>query len=257
MEQNIQMLINWSFPLMYLIVIVITVTRKNLKSKPWLLGYLIGTFAIILTWRLPNLLIQLDLVEKSFLTTFYDIFPMPLNILNLLFFSLLIPYILTVSTPETANANNLETPPPITHVENPDLHGIKGWLILPAIGMVMGPIVTVISLIMALNMFNDVSRAGYGGLYTVSILANIGILIFAIYTAIQFFGKKASTPSIFISFIIVQVVLMLLLTILSISFDAEAFTIEYGKAFIKGLIIAAIWIPYFKQSKRVKATFIN
>lgn len=61
---------------------------------------------------------------------------------------------------------------------DPKLVGIRGWLILPAIGFVLGPIIGVASLIAAISLFPDVERAGYGGVYTLELVVPVGFLGF-------------------------------------------------------------------------------
>ena len=140
---------------------------------------------------------------------------------------------------------------------DPALVGIGGWLILPAIGFVLGPIIGVVALIAAFAMFSDVEAAGYGGIYTLELLVQVGLLAFLIYAATRFFGKRSNAPSVIITLLIVSLGASVVLLIIEIGAGAEVFAIETGKQLVRDVIGAAIWIPYFRVSKRVKATFVN
>jgi uncharacterized membrane-anchored protein len=146
-----------------------------------------------------------------------------------------------------------------SNMENVDQKyvGIGGWLILPAIGFVLGPIIGVIGLIASLGMYSDVARAGYGGIYTIEIIVIIGLLCFLLYAATLFFKKKSNAPSTIITLLIVSLVSSCVLLVIELSAGAEPFAIETGKQLVREIIGAAIWIPFFRVSKRVKATFVN
>ncbi len=134
---------------------------------------------------------------------------------------------------------------------------IGGWLVLPAIGLVLGPIISVVSLIAAMALFSDVEASGYGGIYQLELLVQLGLLAFLIYAAMRFFGKKSNAPSTIITLLIASLVASAGLLVIELSAGAEEFAIESGKQLVRDVIWAAIWIPYFRVSKRVKATFVN
>jgi hypothetical protein len=140
---------------------------------------------------------------------------------------------------------------------DPKLCGIGGWLIFPAIGLVLTPILSVLGLIASLALFSQVADAGYGGIYTLEIFVQVGLLIFVLYAAGRFFGKRANAPSTMITLFITIIVTHLVLLIIEVNAEAEAFAIESVKALARGTIGACIWIPYFRISRRVKATFVN
>jgi hypothetical protein len=135
--------------------------------------------------------------------------------------------------------------------------GIGGWLILPAIGLVLGLIVGVLGLLACFGMYSDIAKAGYGGIYMLEILVIIGLIGFTLYAAILFFKKKNNAPNAIITLLILSLVSSVVLLIIELGAGAEPFAIETGKQLVREIISAAIWIPYFRTSERVKATFVN
>ncbi len=138
------------------------------------------------------------------------------------------------------------------------LSGIGGWLILPAIGLVLSPFLGIIGLLISLSSF-DVNYAAYS---MPSLIVNAALLVWLCVLAVQFFKKKRTLPNNFIRFMISRTVASLILFIwgiLILGSTDELFLISLLRAnnFIAQGIAAAIWIPYFKLSKRVMLTFIN
>jgi len=137
------------------------------------------------------------------------------------------------------------------------LAGIRGWLILPAIGFVLGPVIGIVGLIAGLGMYSEVAMAGYAGIYGLELIVLLGLIAFTIYAAILFFRKKSTAPRTIITLLIVSLVASGALLVIELGAGADIFAIETGKQFVRDIIGAAIWIPYFRASRRVKATFIH
>jgi len=137
------------------------------------------------------------------------------------------------------------------------LAGIAGWLILPALGLIVGPIIGIVGLFMTLSVFKDISAAGFGGIVGFESLVAAGLLAYAIYAAVKFFGRKTEAPSIMIGLLTASLVSSVVILFVEFSAGApEFFIIETVKQLFRDAIAAAIWIPYFRVSKRVEATFI-
>jgi hypothetical protein len=92
----------------------------------------------------------------------------------------------------------IENVEPTTETVDEKLVGIRGWLILPAIGFVLGAVIGVVGLIASIGMYSDVARAGFGGLYALELIVLTGLIGFLIYAAILFFKKKKEAPRIII-----------------------------------------------------------
>ncbi len=140
---------------------------------------------------------------------------------------------------------------------SPKLVGIGGWLVFPAIGLILGAIMAVVNFAMSISLFSQVVKAGYGTYLLIDLCVQICLFAYLIIAAQRFFGKKRSAPETMIRLNIAVLVASLFTTALAFVMNAEPFLPEEIKGLIKGVIAAAIWIPYFKISKRCQATFTN
>lgn len=133
--------------------------------------------------------------------------------------------------------------------------GIGGWLILPAIGLVLGSVLSVVGIVLLVGMSPSVPRE-YRGIFALNVLIDFGLTVFLIYAATRFFGKKRDTPRVMITFLIVRVIANGLLLVISLVAGADSFVIGCAATMVKGAVSGMIWIPYFWVSQRVKRTFV-
>lgn len=135
--------------------------------------------------------------------------------------------------------------------EDPSLFGIAGWLIMPAIGFAVGPIVGVVYLIISVASFSDVEAGDRGG-YALQVVVAATLLAFMIYAATRFFGRKYNAPIVIITYLVANLAVSLLFLVTGVD-DAR----QAGKQLLRDFITAIIWIPCFLASKRVRTTFVN
>ena len=154
------------------------------------------------------------------------------------------------------NVKEVPCEKPLSTVD-PELVGIRGWLCLLAIGLVVSSILLVVMLIPALAMLPDALDGEYGVLYALDLAIKTGYCAFVIYGATRFFGKTRNAPSIIIAVLIARLVVSGLLVALGIAAGLANYAVINGGQFLASAIAAAIWIPYIRVSKRVKATFVN
>ena len=156
--------------------------------------------------------------------------------------------------------------------ENSELEGLGGWLVLVGIGLVLSPIRLVFqSAIVFVPVFQDGTWQAItdpnsaqfipyvGMLISFEILVNISFLLMGIALLYLFFTKHKLFPKAYIGFSIISVSLLLIDAWAStlVFPDMPMFDAETAGELARGLVAAAIWIPYMLVSKRVKATFIH
>ena len=137
--------------------------------------------------------------------------------------------------------------------------GIGGWLILPAIGIVVAPLQFVKNV---LDYFPRVELLEPGTLLhtmtMVEILAWIGFAVLAATTAVRFFTRRKSAPTLYRALLVGQLMFVVAAYwAAAILFDAPMFDIDAGFAIAMLLAACAIWIPYFLYSARVRNTFVR
>jgi hypothetical protein len=148
-----------------------------------------------------------------------------------------------------------------------DLVGIGGWLILVAIGQILGPLKYIAFLFnYYTNLQSDLWMKFPITFYGEAAL-NISLLAIVLYTVYLFFTKSRLFPK----FFIYQYVGSILLLPLDVIFTAATLNAYTGQSvavlvgkmmtaelvgqWVVVIISAAIWIPYIKLSKRVANTF--
>ena len=136
--------------------------------------------------------------------------------------------------------------------------GIAGWLILPAIGLVLSPIFVLVFInSRILPFFTAVQfKEVHSELRTMLILdlvANLAMFAYNIVVALFFFKKKKILPKLVISLYVLNLLFLLADRFVFLTLNDQQFT--FG--LVRGVLPALIWIPYFLVSKRVRATFVE
>jgi hypothetical protein len=151
--------------------------------------------------------------------------------------------------------------------------GIGGWLILPALGLGFTPLVIGIEfcrdILPALDpsvwrALTDSASDNYNPIWAPAIIFEVGsnVLLFAFALWLNylfFFRKSARVPRLFIAWLACQIIFNLIDVILtrSISSAASQTNNEGVTGLARSIMNAAIWIPYFIMSIRVKNTFVR
>lgn len=149
--------------------------------------------------------------------------------------------------------------------------GIRGWLILPAIGLIVSAVLGPIGLLAAFGSIGvamdpryvDETYAMYALAYaTLYFLVNLGLYLYLTVTLVRFFRKWKEAPISVTRLLIAKVIASMLLFVLGLPLigmygEVAMLALIKSNNFIAALLAAGIWIPYFQLSKRVKATFVN
>jgi hypothetical protein len=145
---------------------------------------------------------------------------------------------------------------------------IGGWLILVAIGLSLTPLRLVYDLFQTLEFFDPQSWANLWNaknwvlfsIFCFEYVYNIFYFFFSVLLIALFFNKRSSIPLLISIFYGVTFTVTLLDTLVAVSYDELYTSNEIQEAYkdvFKTLVAAAIWIPYFNISVRVKETFVE
>jgi hypothetical protein len=163
-----------------------------------------------------------------------------------------------LTTAQIGAAQAGSTPAPPT---GNTLSGIGGWLIAVAFGLVISPIAMLHTIFTVdYPVLSDPNYQGVlaehpalHGLISFEIVIN-GVLVAAVlYLNFLFFAKKRKFPPAIIAYLAAQIVLLGIDYALALKEFPSTSAADLGRA----VIAALIWIPYFRVSRRVKATFVN
>ncbi|WP_114777651.1 DUF3857 domain-containing protein [Botryobacter ruber] len=144
--------------------------------------------------------------------------------------------------------------------------GIGGWLVLVTIGVCLTPITT-LSALFTDNYFNqtvwqellNASSVSYSpalaAMLALELVVNIAFLVYNLVLIRLFLSRRTSVPKLMVIFygasFLLPVLQYVAMSALDLPIDSSAAT-DIGR----GFLVAAIWIPYFYLSHRVKDTFV-
>ena len=158
----------------------------------------------------------------------------------------------------------------VAHLDGP--RGIGGWLVLPLLGLIVSPVRTAITCVRDfVPVFKPSTWAalttpggpGYHPLWVpvivFELVGNVTLIAFTIFVLVRFLKKSRRVPRLMIilllgiaGFLLLDHLLVGLIPALSAVPDAQSTT-----ALSRSVVAAAIWIPYFLKSRRVRNTFVT
>ena len=147
--------------------------------------------------------------------------------------------------------------------------GIGGWLLLPLLALIVTPIrVGILVTADLLPVFDPQvwsrlttpGNAAYHPLWAplliFEVVANIGIIVVSIVLLWLFLRKSSRLPGLYIVWLLANASIQIIDVGLGSQVPAVSAGIGEGlKELGRSLVGAAIWIPYFRRSVRVKNTF--
>lgn len=154
------------------------------------------------------------------------------------------------------------------HIENKENikgspSGLGGWLILTQIGLFISLLTIGIQLT---NLAVELSGEDIWGLFPIDLKtyfvfilsSHILLLLFIVFIITQFYRKKAIVPKSMVIMYSANIAITIINFILihQVTYAGDAEIASSIQAIIQAIISAAIWIPYFMKSKRVKNTFV-
>lgn len=161
-------------------------------------------------------------------------------------------------------------PPRPTHPVDPKLRGISGWLLLPALGLIVSPIQLLISFFGDLsaysianwNLITTPGAENYHPLWAPTLLfelaVNLGLIVFWILLAIMFFQTRRAVPRLYIGLQAALLATQIMDTCLTLLIPNHGeFKPEDIAGIFQPIMSLCIWGAYFMCSERVKSTFIN
>lgn len=124
-------------------------------------------------------------------------------------------------------------------------------------GFVLGLVAQSLALVMSLGLYPRVMAAGYGGAFTLRLIVQGVLLVFLVYAGVRFYGRKRDAPLASIALLVLGLATSGLLLLVELGSAASELAVESGKSLVVQGLNAAVWIPYFRRSRRVRATFVR
>lgn len=145
---------------------------------------------------------------------------------------------------------------------------IGGWLVLPGIGIILSPIMLMVGMVSSgffdtatwsavLSIGEDKGLLMF--MFGLEVAGNGFLLVFSALVIILFYQRRTSLPRVITIFYVVNLAIPILDHVLIEALMPDllgpADTDETTREAFRGIVAAAIWIPYFHLADRVKSTF--
>ncbi len=158
-----------------------------------------------------------------------------------------------------------------THILEPV--GIKGWLVIVAIGRILAPLILLYNIFIATlplytsgmlaelsNPANEYYSPLWKPLVMFELVGNILFLILNVVLLYWFFAKKKKFIAGFIATILASLIFNLFDVFLMMQLQSTYATdlgLDYSSVIIGPVVNFLIWVPYVLKSLRVKNTFVH
>lgn len=161
-------------------------------------------------------------------------------------------------------------PPPSDFTPIPALTGIRGWLLLPALSLLLLPFRLLLDFLPGIDAYSVFTwahlthpgGANYDPMWAPTLLfelvATLSLGTLALLTLVLFIKRRSSTPRFFIALVVGLVILQLIdqALVMALPLTGEAAETARNPAeLIQAVLSLAIWGTYFVRSRRVKSTF--
>ncbi|MEJ2687733.1 MAG: DUF3857 domain-containing protein, partial [Gammaproteobacteria bacterium] len=152
---------------------------------------------------------------------------------------------------------------------DPRLQGIRGWLLLPAIAVIVHPLLVMGVLAQswpayAPSAWSRLTTPGsphYHALWEPLLLfdleANLALLVFGALLLVMFFQKRRLVPRLFTVYLLGGLLVEAADIAMGSGLPAAAASGHDIGGLASAAVSAFIWVTYFKVSERVRATFVN
>lgn len=143
---------------------------------------------------------------------------------------------------------------------------IGGWLVLIAIGLIITPFRIIYELFFATSFYDQITWVTAWkqehyillSLMFFELVYNVVNIVFAALLLVLFFERRSSLPKLIIIFFWMSVAVSVVDALIGWVYLTETKDRdEIFKDVFRSLIAAAIWIPYFNTSTRVRETFVE
>jgi hypothetical protein len=160
-------------------------------------------------------------------------------------------------------------PPAIPMSRRSTLRGLGGWLVIPGIGLIVTPIIALVTGLSGMESFaadtwaqlTTYGSESYHALWAPSLLfelvSQIGIVVFGMLLTILFFQRRSSVPSLYIGFQLISTVQLIIDQLLVASIPQANIGAGNAGQAVGSVLGAMLWIGYFMKSERVRNTFVE